>query len=73
MTSRLVALDIDGTLVDLRTERRDRAGASTPCGARRDAGAHVVLSTGRSVFGVVRILDLLGLRATVSAWPATAP
>lgn len=56
---RLVALDIDGTLVDFQEQlspvvRRAVLGA-------RDAGAHVVLATGRSVFGIERIIDLLGL------------
>ena len=56
---RLVALDVDGTLVDWVDGGRVGVGA----GARRraagavDAGAHVVISTGRSVPGV---LDAVG-------------
>jgi HAD superfamily hydrolase (TIGR01484 family) len=58
---RLVALDIDGTLVDLREEM-------TPAVLKavhkvRDAGAHVVLSTGRSVFGMTRVIEALGLES----------
>ncbi len=59
MTSRLLALDIDGTLVDFD----ERVTAPVVDVVRRaiNAGVHVVLSTGRSVFGVVPLLDILGL------------
>ncbi len=58
---RLVALDIDGTLLS-------PAGHVSPAvrlavQAVVDAGAHVVLATGRSVYGVEPVLDLLGLDA----------
>jgi len=56
---RLLALDIDGTLVD-SAERASPAVVSAVTAARA-AGAHVVLSTGRSVYGIGRIIDLLRL------------
>lgn len=58
-TPRLVALDIDGTLVD--EFEHVTAAVVDAVGAAIDAGVHVVLSTGRSVFGISRIIDLLGL------------
>lgn len=65
---RLVALDIDGTLfaaghgvasaaVDETISPRVRAAV----GRAVDAGAHVVLATGRSAYGITRVLDQLGL------------
>ncbi|MBA2639195.1 MAG: HAD family phosphatase [Nocardioidaceae bacterium] len=58
----MVALDVDGTVVDWMD------GAETMSAAVRDAvgnvvaaGAHVVVSTGRSVPGVMAAVDLLGL------------
>ena len=73
----LVALDIDGTLLHadghISTPVR-RAVART-----RDAGAHVVLSTGRSTFGITQVLRALELQGglvvasngavTFSYWP----
>jgi 5-amino-6-(5-phospho-D-ribitylamino)uracil phosphatase len=56
---RLLALDIDGTLVDHR--ERATQGVIDAVAAVLDAGTHVVLSTGRSVHGIGRILDLMGL------------
>ncbi len=56
---RLVALDIDGTLVD--SEEEAAPAVVKAVHAARDAGAHIVLSTGRSVFGIARIIDVLGL------------
>ncbi|QBR92761.1 HAD family hydrolase [Nocardioides euryhalodurans] len=62
----LVALDIDGTLL----KWVDGVGATyeeIPEGTREavrrahDAGAHVVLASGRSPHGMTRIADLLGL------------
>jgi Cof subfamily protein (haloacid dehalogenase superfamily) len=58
-TPRLVALDIDGTLVDA-TEHATPAVLDA-VGAVLSAGAHVVLSTGRSVYGISRIIDQFGL------------
>lgn len=55
----MLALDIDGTLVD---EWEDMTPAVVKAvQAARDAGAHVVLSTGRSVHGIPRIIEALGL------------
>ncbi|MDP9444928.1 MAG: Cof-type HAD-IIB family hydrolase [Actinomycetota bacterium] len=59
-TPRLVALDIDGTLVDAEERLTPAVGAAVTRAVR--AGAHVVLSTGRSAFGIARIIDRLGLR-----------
>lgn len=64
---RLVALDIDGTLL------RWVDGSGTPheevspavraaIGRALDAGAHVVLSSGRSVHAMTPVAELLGLR-----------
>ena len=63
---RLVALDIDGTLLEwiegagITDERVSRA---TLDAVRRvvAAGAHVVLASGRSPHGMTRVADLLGL------------
>jgi HAD superfamily hydrolase (TIGR01484 family) len=57
----LLALDIDGTLVDWREEMTPAVRKSVL--AARDAGAHVVLSTGRSVYEVMPIIDALGLQS----------
>jgi HAD superfamily hydrolase (TIGR01484 family) len=56
----LVALDIDGTLVDY-TEAAS-ARVRTAVQAVVEAGVPVVLATGRSVFGVNPIIDTFGLR-----------
>lgn len=56
----LVALDIDGTLID--HEERMTTAVRQTVGRLRDAGVRVVLSTGRSVSAVVPILDELELR-----------
>ncbi|MCM3661262.1 Cof-type HAD-IIB family hydrolase [Georgenia satyanarayanai] len=56
----LVALDIDGTLID--HEERMTTTVRQTVGRLRDAGARVVLSTGRSVSAVVPILEELELR-----------
>jgi 5-amino-6-(5-phospho-D-ribitylamino)uracil phosphatase len=56
---RLLALDIDGTLVDYREHAS--SAVIDAVAAVRDAGTHVVLSTGRSVHGIGRILHLMGL------------
>jgi hydroxymethylpyrimidine pyrophosphatase-like HAD family hydrolase len=57
----MLALDIDGTLVD---EREDMAPAVVKAvHTARDAGAHIVVSTGRSMFGMMPVLDALGLES----------
>ncbi|RYB94162.1 HAD family phosphatase [Nocardioides oleivorans] len=63
---RIVALDIDGTLlkwVDGQTEDYETITAPVLDAVHRalDAGAHIVLSSGRSPHGMTRIADLLGL------------
>lgn len=57
----LVALDIDGTLVD--AEERATPAVVAAVASARAAGAEVVLSTGRSVYGIGNIIDLLHLPA----------
>jgi HAD superfamily hydrolase (TIGR01484 family) len=59
LTPRLIALDIDGTLVD----PNEKATPAVLSAVHRviDAGVHVVLSTGRSVYGIGRVIDVLGL------------
>ena len=59
-SARLLALDIDGTVVD--AAERVRAPVFDAVRRARQAGVHVVMSTGRSVFGITGILDLLELR-----------
>ncbi len=56
---RLVALDIDGTLLD----HLEQASPAVVDAVTRvvESGAHVVLATGRSVFGVDRVMQTLGL------------
>jgi HAD superfamily hydrolase (TIGR01484 family) len=73
----MVALDIDGTLLDAHEYITPAVRAAV--GRARDAGAHIVLSTGRSTFGITRViedLDLTGGHAvasngavTFSYWP----
>lgn len=63
---KVVALDIDGTLlkwVDGQTEEYETITAPVHDAVTRalDAGAHVVLSSGRSPHGMTRIADLLDL------------
>ena len=79
---RLVALDIDGTLLKWvegagTTYEQISPRVHDAIHRAHGAGAHVVLSSGRSPHGMTRIADLLGLpaRATASrcgSWPATA-
>ncbi|HET7174036.1 MAG TPA: HAD family hydrolase [Nocardioidaceae bacterium] len=61
MTPQLVALDIDGTLVDW--SEQPSAAVITAVRAVQRAGAHVVLCTGRSVYAVTGVIDALGLRS----------
>jgi HAD superfamily hydrolase (TIGR01484 family) len=73
----MVALDSDGTLLDAHEHITPAVRAAV--GRARDAGAHIVLSTGRSTFGITRViedLDLTGGHAvasngavTFSYWP----
>lgn len=55
----LLALDIDGTLVDAYEQATPRVLQAVR--RAKSAGAHIVLSTGRSVFGIERIIELFGL------------
>ena len=61
MTSRLIALDIDGTLVDHNQGMSEVV--RTAVRAALETGTHVVLSTGRSVFGISDIIAMLGLES----------
>jgi Cof subfamily protein (haloacid dehalogenase superfamily) len=65
---KLVALDIDGTLFTAGHGVASNTVDETISPAVRaaidrvlDAGAHVVLATGRSTFGITRVLDMLEL------------
>ena len=65
---RLVALDIDGTLlkwVEGAGSTYEQVPQATYDAVHRavDAGAHVVLASGRSAHGMTRIADLLGVPA----------
>jgi HAD superfamily hydrolase (TIGR01484 family) len=57
---KLVALDIDGTLVDYQERMSPAVGRAVR--ATIDAGVEVVLATGRSVFAIEGILAQLGLQ-----------
>jgi HAD superfamily hydrolase (TIGR01484 family) len=57
----LVALDIDGTLVDYQEQLSPLVKHAVQ--ATVDAGVEVVLATGRSVFAIDPILDVLGLES----------
>lgn len=61
----LVALDVDGTLLDPETQTISPAVRDA---VRRvvDAGSQVVIATGRSVLGTLPILDELGLSEGVA-------
>ena len=61
MRPRLVALDIDGTLVDFDGAARPAVLAAVS--AVQQAGAHVVLSTGRSVYAITPVIEEFGLTA----------
>ena len=65
---KLVALDIDGTLFTAghgaasnTVEETITAAVQASIDRAVDAGAHVVLATGRSTFGITRVLDMLRL------------
>lgn len=55
----LVALDVDGTIVDLDGHLSPRVRAAV--GDVRAAGHHVVIATGRSIPGAVEIASRLGI------------
>jgi len=55
----LVALDVDGTVVDLDEAMSDRVRSAVRRVA--DSGAHVVVATGRSLHGTLPVLQRLGL------------
>ncbi|PPK93180.1 HAD superfamily hydrolase (TIGR01484 family) [Kineococcus xinjiangensis] len=56
---RLVALDIDGTILDHDERLSDRVRDAVQALAR--TGTHVVIATGRSLHGALPVLDRLGL------------
>jgi HAD superfamily hydrolase (TIGR01484 family) len=56
----LVALDIDGTIVDHDERLSDRVRDAV--GALAASGVHVVVATGRSLHATIPILDRLGLQ-----------
>lgn len=62
---RLVALDVDGTLLDPETQSISHAVRDA---VRRvlDSGSQVVIATGRSVLGTLPVLDDLGLAGGVA-------
>ena len=65
-TPKLVALDIDGTLfanvpATGAVEETIRPAVRAAVERVVDAGAHVVLATGRSTFGITGVWDMLGL------------
>jgi HAD superfamily hydrolase (TIGR01484 family) len=55
----LIALDVDGTIIDYDEVLSERV--RTAVRAVIDAGHHVVVATGRSLPGVLPVLDRLGL------------
>lgn len=59
---RLIALDVDGTLLDPEPQK---ISAPVRAAVRRavDGGGQVVIATGRSVLGTLPVLDELGLSA----------
>jgi HAD superfamily hydrolase (TIGR01484 family) len=64
---KVVALDIDGTLLKWvegagMTYEQVEPRVGTAVHRALDAGAHVVLASGRSPHGMTRVADLLGLR-----------
>lgn len=75
---RLVALDIDGTLlrwVEGSGQTREEVSPAVHDAVRRvlDAGAHVVLASGRSPHGMTRVADLLDLRGQPARGDADTP
>lgn len=62
---RLVALDVDGTLLDPATQTIS-AAVREAVRAVVAAGSHVVIATGRSMLGTLPMLDALGLHSGVA-------
>jgi len=62
-TPKLVALDIDGTILDHDQRLTDRVRSAVRAVA--EAGIHVVIATGRSLHETLPVLDRLGL---VTGW-----
>ncbi|MBB5154396.1 HAD hydrolase family protein [Saccharopolyspora phatthalungensis] len=62
---RLIALDVDGTLLDPATQEVS-AVVKAAVRSAVEAGAQVVVSTGRSLLGTAPILDELGLTSGVA-------
>lgn len=62
---RLIALDVDGTVLDPETQTISPAVRAAVRRAA-DAGSQIVLATGRSMLGALPILDELGLRDGVA-------
>ncbi len=63
---KLVVLDIDGTLLQWIEGSGQTLEEISPAVRKAvhramDAGAHVVLASGRSMHGMTRVIDLLGL------------
>jgi hydroxymethylpyrimidine pyrophosphatase-like HAD family hydrolase len=56
----LVALDVDGTLLEFELDPTETVIAAVT--RAREAGAHIVVSTGRSLHGTLPVCDQLGLR-----------
>jgi len=70
---RLVALDIDGTLlkwIEGEGQTYEQVAPAVHDAVRRahDAGAHIVLASGRSPHGMTTIADLLELEGGEPAW-----
>jgi HAD superfamily hydrolase (TIGR01484 family) len=70
---RLVALDIDGTLlkwVEGSGTTHEEVSPAVKAAVHRalDAGAHVVLASGRSIHGMTRIADLLEIHRDERLW-----
>jgi HAD superfamily hydrolase (TIGR01484 family) len=70
---RLVALDIDGTLlkwIEGAGQTHEEIAPAVHDAVRRahDAGAHIVLASGRSPHGMTTIADLLDLQGGEPAW-----
>ena len=59
MTEYIVALDLDGTVVDYENRLSDYTRAVIRAVARR--GHHVVIATGRTVDGALDVANRLGL------------
>ena len=60
-TRYLVALDVDGTLVDHDGKMTD--GVRDAARAVVDAGHHVIIATGRSLGALLPIVEMIGLRS----------